>query len=607
MIDGSAQITLRILATTDLHACIMAWDYYAHKPADGRGLSRVATLIEAARAETLNSLLLDNGDFLSGSGLGDLMAAQFPAPSVHPMVAAMNHLGFDAVNLGNHEFSHGLPFLRHSLKDACFSLVCSNFQFQDMVCVQKSLLLTRKVVDETGHEHDLRIGILGLLPSQTMVWEAANLGGSAKSFPMLETAQSGAKELRSAGADMVIALAHTGLAIKDVLKSEEHLAEAIAQISDIDAVIAGHSHQAFASSAGSNANAMVQPGFFGSHLGVLDLTLRPVDGRWTVRSHHAELRPIARRSACGRLSPLICDAAPINALAMASHNQIIAQATAVIGHTDQRLHSYFATITSCTALALIAKAQASSLSDVLAQTHHSDLPVVSAVAPFRTGERGGPENYVDLPAGPLLHHHASDLYIHPNRLVGFRVTGAQLALRLERSVSKYNQITPQSKDAVLWNPDYPSFNFDIIFGLTYEVDLAHPPMFSPLGALINPAARRVVNLRYRGQPVRDQQMFALASNSYRRDGNAGFAGTSNDNVNAQSDATIQSILRSYMSQGNPTVKFEPRHWHFTPQAGASVLFATSPAALEVVEDIALYRPEPLGLAEAGFLRFRLHL
>ena len=39
------------------------------------------------------------------------------------MIAAMNDLGYDAVNLGNHEFSHGLPFLRHSAKDARFPIV----------------------------------------------------------------------------------------------------------------------------------------------------------------------------------------------------------------------------------------------------------------------------------------------------------------------------------------------------------------------------------------------------------------------------------------------------------------------------------------------------
>ena len=129
------RVTLRILATTDLHGHILPWDDLADRPAPDRGLAQIASLIAQARAEVPGSLLLDNGDFLNGSPLADHVAqAARSGPNrkkgqgnhIHPMIAAMNHLGYDAVTLGNHEFSQGLDLLRHALRQARFATVCTN-------------------------------------------------------------------------------------------------------------------------------------------------------------------------------------------------------------------------------------------------------------------------------------------------------------------------------------------------------------------------------------------------------------------------------------------------------------------------------------------------
>ena len=613
VLDRAAQVRLRILATTDLHACSTAWDYYAHKLAEGRGLSRVAQLITAARAEVENSLLFDNGDFLSGSGIGDLLAAQFPAPGVHPMIAAMNDLGYDAVNLGNHEFSHGLPFLRHSAKDARFPVLSSNFAFDDLPFARQTLLMDCHCVDGSGEKHLLKVGVMGLLPAQTLVWEAAHLNGHAYAAPMLTAAKHYAATLRAAGADIVVALAHTGLAQGEAGESsgdsvgEEHLANAVAALAGIDVVIAGHTHQQFPSGPSGAQGGLVLPGFFGSHLGVVDVVMQRQAVGWQVVSRYSQLRAIAQRTSTGQLAPLVSDAAQIRALAEPAHAFITQTATKVIGHTDLRLHSYFSTISSSAALSIIAQAQSSGLAAMLAGGPDADLPILSAVAPFKAGGRGGPENYTDLAPGPLLHHHAADLYMHPNRLVGFRVTGAEVALWLERAVSKYFQIAQGARDVQLLNADFPSFNCDMIFGLTYEVDISQPPMFNAQGALINPNARRLRHIRYQGQPIRDDQVFALASNSYRREGKSGFAGTSQTHVMAQSPQMIQDLLRDHIAQGHSAPQTDTAHWRFAPIDGASVWFASSPIAVQVLGEIDHFRPEAIGLDEAGFLRFRLHL
>ncbi len=125
------QAHLRIMETTDLHVHVFPYDYYADKPRDTVGLSRTASIVESIRAEATNSLLVDNGDFLQGNPMGgDYIAYErggMKEGDEHPVIQAMNVLGFDASTLGNHEFNYGLDFLMKSLARANFPpVVCAN-------------------------------------------------------------------------------------------------------------------------------------------------------------------------------------------------------------------------------------------------------------------------------------------------------------------------------------------------------------------------------------------------------------------------------------------------------------------------------------------------
>ncbi len=96
-------IKLRIVETTDIHTNVMDYDYYKDKPSNQIGLSRAATLVKQARSEVENSILVDNGDLLQGSPMGDYMAAKgIKVGEVHPVYKAMNQLGYDVGNIGNH-------------------------------------------------------------------------------------------------------------------------------------------------------------------------------------------------------------------------------------------------------------------------------------------------------------------------------------------------------------------------------------------------------------------------------------------------------------------------------------------------------------------------
>lgn len=615
---GGAVIDLRILATSDLHANLLAWDYHTSRPCPQRGLARVATLIHKARFERPQSLLFDNGDFLHGTVLGDFIAETTPTLRsgrplhAHPMIAAMNALDYDAVALGNHEFGHGLGFLRRSLAAARFPIVCSNLYFKPTrgaPLAAPYLLLHRDLRDRHGKLHRLKIGVLGFIPPQTTVWEKRYLKSRASVDDITASARHLVPELRARGADLIIALSHSGIGEAEAEPGAENASSALAEIDGIDVVIAGHTHLTFptASRADLAGKPAVMPGFFGSHLGVIDLTLRQSGKGWRMSGFGADTRPISQRDPVnGQVEALVSDDAAIVEIARPAHQALLARTDVAVGHSPIPLHSHFALLTQSPPLALVAAAQADHLARVLAGTPLGDLPLLSAVAPFKAGGRGGPENYTDIPAGPLLARHINDLYIHPNSLSCLRVSGQDISDWLERSVSLYRQIAPGSTDATLIDEDFPSFNFDTIHGLSYHIDLATAPRFNTFGRVVAPEARRIRDLRYQGQPVRPDQSFALATNSYRAAGGVGFPGTGTAQVVYEGNENNREVLAAYL-RGGAVPAPTSLDWQFVPMPGSTVTLDLNRNAAAHLAEVPHLRLEPLTQLATGFRRFRLYL
>ncbi len=384
-------------------------------------------------------------------------------------------------------------------------------------------------------------------------------------------------------------------------------------------LVAGHTHQIFPSAAfppGAgidpkkgllSGKPAVMPGFHGSHLGVIDLDLRhSADGHWTVAKSHVELRPITRRTRAGRIVAKSRNAAAIVSLSRNAHLSTRRWASAPLGHSDTPLHSYFSLVQPCPAVRLIALAQADHVARRLRGGPYADLPILSAAAPFHAGGRGGPDNYTAIPAGDLVMRNTADLYPHPNTIAALRVTGADLAQWLERSFSIHNQITPTAGDAELINPLFPSFNFDLIEGLSWSVDLSVPAQFDTHGIRINSTTRRIRDLRFQDSPLDPNGVFVLATNSYRAAGSGGFPGASLDNNLLTENVSSRDILLRYIIRLGTLPPSPPPNWRFAP-LGASVVFDSAPGATEFTSDLAAMDGTPLQLTQDGFRRFRLHL
>lgn len=302
-------VDLRILETTDLHASLVNYDYYQTKTDNRIGLVKTATLIRTARNEVQNSLLFDDGDHLKGNPLGEYLARirGIHKGKIHPVYRAFNYLDYDAIAIGNHEFNYGLDFLNSAIKGAKMPVLNANvFSVKkDKPYFTPYVILKKKVIDQTGRKHQLKIGVIAFMPTQIMKWDKANLEGKVIAKPIIDTAKEFIPIMKSKGADIIVALAHTGISSEPYSAEMENAVYYLTKVPGIDVVLAGHSHNVFPgpvyknipnTNIGTgqiNGKPVVMAGAFGSRLGIIDLRIEKSTGKWKVVRGTSLTRAIA--------------------------------------------------------------------------------------------------------------------------------------------------------------------------------------------------------------------------------------------------------------------------------------------------------------------------
>lgn len=626
---AAGQAHLRILTTTDLHCHAQAYDYYGDRPNDTMGLARTASIVQEIRAEATNTLMVDNGDYFQGNPMGDWMAYShgMHEGDVHPIVAAMNAIGYDAGTLGNHEFNYGTGFMDLVNAGAGFPLVCANFAhslgatpLDDQLHLPPYLILDKMLTDGDGQEHPIRIGIIGFVPPQIMLWDRAHLEGNYAVRGIVEAARAWVPKMKEEGADIIVALSHSGISAAPFDEMMENASLYLAGVDGIDAIVCGHQHLVFPSSAFSGegidaergtlmGKPAVMAGFWGSHLGIIDLMLvRDGDG-WTIDTTESSTRAIYQRNEDRSITALVGDFAPILAATSEAHASTLEYVRAEVGQTSVPLYSYFALVADDPSVQIVSEAQKWYVSDILRGTEHEGLPVLSAAAPFKAGGRGGPEYYTDVPVGPVAIKNVADLYLYPNTLMAVRITGAQVREWLERSAGMFNQITPGVADQVLLNPAFPSYNFDVIDGVTYQIDLSQASRYDNDGNVVAPDAHRIVNLMFNGAPIDEAAEFIVATNNYRAGGGGHFPGADGSTVVFRAPDTNRDIIVRYIVQQGTIAPAADGNWGFAPMPGTSVLFETGPAAAQYVDEVRArgVQMEAAGEGQGGFALYRIAL
>jgi 2',3'-cyclic-nucleotide 2'-phosphodiesterase/3'-nucleotidase len=624
------QAHLRIMETTDIHVNVFPYDYYADKPNDTMGLARTASIIDAIRAESTNAMLIDNGDFLQGNPLGDYIAYErgMKAGDTHPVINAMNVLGYDCGTLGNHEFNYGLDFMFNTVKGANFPYVCANLTKGELASDPKKdalffkpyIILEKKIKDGSGTESTVKVGFIGFVPPPIMTWDAKNLEGKAQTRDIVEAAKAWVPAMKEEGADIVIALSHSGIDGKGPSERMENASLYLAGVEGIDAIFTGHQHLVFPGPkiwdgiAGADAvkgtlmgKPAVMGGFWGSHLGLIDLLLEKDGSQWKIVDFTTEARPIFHRDEAKKVVADVKDQPKVVAAAQKEHEATLAYVRRAVGKTSAPLYSYFALVADDPSVQIVSKAQTWYIKEMLKEGQYKDLPVLSAAAPFKAGGRNGADYYTDVPAGDIAIKNVADLYLYPNTVQAVLISGAQVKNWLEMSAGMFNTVAAGAKDALLLNNSFPSYNFDVIDGVTYQIDLSQPAKFDNDGKAVNPGSSRIQNLQFNGKPIDASQKFVVVTNNYRAGGGGKFPDIAGDKVIfVAPDTNRDVIVRYIVDQGtiNPSAD---DNWSFKPMAGTTAVFESGPKARQYLKDVKSAKIEDAGDGAEGFAKLRLVL
>ncbi|WP_111573249.1 bifunctional 2',3'-cyclic-nucleotide 2'-phosphodiesterase/3'-nucleotidase [Halanaerobium saccharolyticum] len=591
--------TLSILSTSDVHQYLVPYDYMEDQVDETIGFSKIYTLIEEERNNNPNTLLLDNGDLIQGSliGLYEYQIEPITEGETQTIIKAYNHAGYDAATIGNHELQdYSLDYLEKAMAGADFPFLSANIMLaenEDEFYTDPYTIITKNI-----NGKDLRIGVVGFVPPQSMRWGKDHLEGNVVIKDIMEQAEEVIPELAQQ-TDIVVVLSHSGIsdAPVDSYDARENASYYIAQMDEVDALITGHHHGTFpddyADLEGVNAEEAtifgvptVMPGSWGSALGIIDLEIAENKGSWEVVGHQVRHRVVDED---------VESHPEIEEIAQDVHENVIEYVRTPIGDTERDITSYLARVMDSSVTQIINDAQLWWAEDEFAEGEYSDLPILSAAAPFRAG-REDADYFTEVMAGGVTIGDVTDIYIYDNQIRVMHLNGEQIIEWLERSAENFNRIDPDSESTQeLLNPEFSAYNFDVIDGIEYEIDVT------------NEVGERIVNAEYQGEALNEDMEFLVVTNDYRAGGGGDFPpAVEEDPVYAPSGVVNREIIMDYIEvQGtiNPAPDYNWSISSFDP--AGEVTFRSHPEAMDYIEEYEIPNISFIETDENGMGVYRL--
>ncbi|MFJ7186258.1 bifunctional 2',3'-cyclic-nucleotide 2'-phosphodiesterase/3'-nucleotidase [Lysinibacillus xylanilyticus] len=608
---STSKVDLQILGTTDIHTNLANYNYFLDKESADVGLANTATLIEQARSKNPNTLLFDNGDLIQGTPLGSYKALEnvLKPGEVHPAIAALNALKYDGGTLGNHEFNYGLKFLDEVLNDAKYPVVNANTYDAKTKkhMYTPYVILDKEVVDNTGKKHTIKVGVTGIVPTKIVEWDAIHLAGKVEMQEPVEAVKAVVPEMQKAGADVIVVLSHSGIGEDTYVKGNENVGYQISEIKGVDALITGHSHLTFPGDYKNLKNVdqekgtingvpTVMAGSYGSYLGVIDLKLEQQDSKWVVVDGKGSIRSIKQEG----LQP---SKTVLNVIKEA-HEGTLKYIRQPVGETTAPIHSYFSMVQDDPSIQIVTQAQKWFIEKELKGTADEKTPILSAGAPFKAGSRNNPTDYTNIPVGPLAIKNMADIYYYDNTVATIKVTGAQAIEWLEMAAGIFATVDPnKTEEQNIIDPEARSYNFDVLDGLTYQIDVTSPAKYDSRGILVNGKANRIKNVQYNGKPIDLKQEFIIITNNYRVGGSYGatFKNTDGSNITNYAYENRQAVI-DYIIENKTINPAADNNWSFAPfPANTKIIYNSAKDAQKVIP--AGSNIEYLGDTEGGFGKY----
>ena len=535
-----------IVATTDIHGRVLGWDYVRDAVAPG-GLSRVATALETLRARYPgNVVLLDAGDLLQGNPFATFFG-RYDKRQPQPIVDAMNALQYDAVTPGNHDFDFGVPFLKRAATEAIYHYVSANVQ--DSV---GNLMFAPTVILPRGA---VKVGVTGFTTPGVMLWDRTQLAaGRVRVRRIAEMAPGAMARLDRDGADLKVVVIHSGFGESTYDTTgigPENDAAALAAVNPKpDVVIIGHTHREIRDTV-INGVHFVQPKNWAQSIAVVHVSLsrEGAGSKWKVTSIRSDLIPVGNVAELPRFARRF-DAANEAARLWAA---------TPLGTVAPGFEARYARVQDTPLLDFINEVQ-----------RRRAVAQLSATAAF--------DVQPGLPEGEVHAREVSGVYPYENTLRAVKISGQQLREYLEHSARYFRTYEP---GAPIINDSIAGYNFDVVSGVVYNIDLSRP------------AGQRIRGLAYEGRIVQPTDSFTMALNSYRQAGGGGYTMLAGARVVYDKGEDIRELLVDEIRRARtlqPAAYFRPS-WNIIPdEARAAARAAFAPVAVTArVADSTLLR------------------
>lgn len=527
-----------ILSTTDMHGRIFPIDYYTNKY-DNVGIAKVATLVKQARKDDPDLLLLDSGDTIQGTPLEYLHNKRNNTP-VDPMMLTMNALQYDAMAVGNHEYNFGLKVLEKARSEAKFPWLSANTYDKGKELPHYRPYIVKEV-------QGVRIGILGLTTPGIPSWENPPNYEGLEFHESISEAKKGVHILRDVErVDVVVIAMHMG--IEEDLRTgipnpssvpNENAAIAIArQVSGVDVILMGHTHRDVPSlfvksdivltterrvsaQVSCDGVLLTQANRWASHVARVDLYLdKGEDNRWHVVAKSARTIPVTEKT---EVDPEIAKLGePYDKETQDWLGREIGESSEELTARDCRFHD-------------------SAIIDLIQLVQlEAGKADVSMAACFNPSAR--------IPKGAVTVRDIAGMYEYENTLVTVELTGQQLKDALEHSTRYFKEYQPGKSLNDLVDTRIPGYNFDVAEGVTYDIDLTKP------------VGQRIVNLKFKGQPLSMTQKLKVVTNNYRVNGGGGFTMYKDAPVIYRSSAEVRELIIDWVEKNKTVPTQSTNNW-----------------------------------------------
>ncbi|MEG1254599.1 5'-nucleotidase C-terminal domain-containing protein [Clostridium sp.] len=467
ILKSNGKKNLTILATTDVHGNIWGYNYENDEETKNNGMARVYSYVEKVRAENPNTILVDNGDIIQGTILTDYIYNK--QSGEHPVISAMNYMGYEAMVLGNHEFNVDLDLISRMKEQGDFPLLSANTTYKKN---GENFVEPYIIIEISG----MKVGIIGLTTPNVPRWvgdkvEELNFHGLG------ETARKYVNEIKDE-VDVIMVMAHASMEAEYDKKSHNDAANRVLDLCpEVDILMTGHFHitiedkigKALVGGSTDSGREVVRFDLtLDENNNVVDSQVKVIDMKNYIPSEKLRQLPIVRQA----------------------HEKTVDFTT---GEVYGRAWKDFQPIDEI---------------KWIPQGKLQDTPIINLINKVQLLNSGADVSSTslirddsDIKAGNINYGSIVNIYKFDTLLYVVEVTGAELKEYMEWVASAYNQWKP-GDISISFSMDIPGYLYDMFAGVDYNIDISKS------------VGQRIVDVMFKGNPLEDERTIKLAISDY---------------------------------------------------------------------------------------------